>query len=182
MARLILLNGPPGSGKSTVAQVYVREHPLALNLDIDRVRALIGGWQEDADQAGTLARNIALAMARAHLSAHHDVIVAQYLGRVHFIEQLERLAVSIGAAFYEVVLLDDKQVARSRFLARSRQSSDPGHRAAMEMVERAGGEAYLDEMYERLVALLSSRPHAAIVATTEEDPEQTYQRVLQRLQ
>jgi len=39
---LILLNGPPGSGKSTLAQLFADEHPLALNLDIDRVRSLIG--------------------------------------------------------------------------------------------------------------------------------------------
>jgi adenylate kinase family enzyme len=29
MARLILLNGPPGCGKSTLAEFYVTHHPLA---------------------------------------------------------------------------------------------------------------------------------------------------------
>jgi 2-phosphoglycerate kinase len=42
VARLILLNGPPGIGKSTLAQRYVDDHPLALNLDIDSVRRLLG--------------------------------------------------------------------------------------------------------------------------------------------
>ncbi|MEJ7706101.1 MAG: hypothetical protein WKF82_13395 [Nocardioidaceae bacterium] len=43
MPRLIHLNGPPGIGKSTLAQWYVDNHPGVLNLDIDQVRCLIGG-------------------------------------------------------------------------------------------------------------------------------------------
>jgi hypothetical protein len=97
MARLILLNGPPGCGKSTMAQMYVNDHPLALNLDIDRVRSLLGGWRADPQAAGLLARAIALAAARVHLSSCHDVIVPQHLGRAQFIEQLERLAQEVGA-------------------------------------------------------------------------------------
>ncbi|MEJ7742270.1 MAG: hypothetical protein WKF73_06810 [Nocardioidaceae bacterium] len=42
MPRLIHLNGPPGIGKSTLAQWYVDNHPGVLNLDIDQVRCLIG--------------------------------------------------------------------------------------------------------------------------------------------
>jgi len=33
--RLIHLNGPPGIGKSTIAQRYVDQHPEVLNLDIN---------------------------------------------------------------------------------------------------------------------------------------------------
>jgi hypothetical protein len=52
--RLIHLNGPPGIGKSTIAQLYVDEHPGTLNLDIDRVRCLIGGWRDDFGRAREL--------------------------------------------------------------------------------------------------------------------------------
>ncbi|HEX3649068.1 MAG TPA: hypothetical protein VHV49_11615 [Pseudonocardiaceae bacterium] len=47
MPGLIHLNGPSGIGKSTTAQHYVDRHPGVLNLDIDRVVALIGGWRDD---------------------------------------------------------------------------------------------------------------------------------------
>jgi predicted kinase len=46
MPRMILLNGPPSCGKSTLARRYAQEHPLSLNLDVDRIRDLIGGWQD----------------------------------------------------------------------------------------------------------------------------------------
>ena len=89
--RLILLNGPPGSGKSTLAQLFADEHPLALNLDIDRVRSLLGRWREQPEQSGSLARAIALVAARQHLLSGKDVIIPQHVGRLPFIEQVESL-------------------------------------------------------------------------------------------
>jgi predicted kinase len=64
---LIHLNGPPGIGKSTLAQRYVDEHPGVLNLDIDRLRALIGGWRERFAETGEIVRPVALSMAATHL-------------------------------------------------------------------------------------------------------------------
>lgn len=46
-ARLILLNGPPAVGKSTLACRYAADRTLTLNLDVDAVRRLIGGWRDD---------------------------------------------------------------------------------------------------------------------------------------
>jgi len=77
----ILLNGPPASGKSTLAQRFVDAHPFALNLDIDVVRGLLGSWLDDPLAAGSAARSLALAMAETHLLAGKDVIVPQFLGR-----------------------------------------------------------------------------------------------------
>jgi len=42
---LLLLNGPAGIGKSTVARLLISGRPLALCLDIDMLRRSLGsGW------------------------------------------------------------------------------------------------------------------------------------------
>lgn len=179
--RLILLNGPPGCGKSTLAQRYVAQRPLALNLDIDRVRSLIGQWRSDPYAAGLLAREIALAAAGTHLAAGHDVVIPQLLCRLPFIAQLERLAGEAGVEFHEIVLLDSKENALRRFQERSRAAADPAHVEAQELLDRSGGQAELSAMYDRLLAVIAARPATKIVPTEAGRVEQAYQDFLRSL-
>ena len=111
MARLVLLNGPPAIGKSTLAQRFVGEHLLTLNLDLDGVRRMLGRWHEQPTEAGLLARSMALGMARVHLASRHDVVIPQYLGRPQFLHQAEQVAHDVGAVFAEFVLMDRRERA-----------------------------------------------------------------------
>ena len=154
MPKLILLNGPPACGKSTLARMYVERHPLALALDVDRVRDLIGGWREQRGPAGLLARAIALAAAREHLAAGHDVVVPQLLARPQFIEQLATLE----AEFHEIVLVDDLDNVLRRAAVRG-DGNDPDE---------------ITELYHRLIALLPSRPAARLVHLRDGDVEGAY--------
>lgn len=181
MPQLILLNGPPGCGKSTLARRYVDEHPLALNLDIDRVRGLIGRWSDNPHAAGLLARQIALAAARAHLASGHDVVIPQFLGRLTFIDQLERLASEVGAAFHEIVLLDSKESTLRRFTERSRLAAEPAHLEVQEMLDRSGGLEELSAMYDRLASVIAARPPARIVRTEEGKVDLTYRDIVRIL-
>ncbi|WP_410639495.1 AAA family ATPase [Amycolatopsis sp. lyj-346] len=153
--KLILLNGPPGSGKSTLARRYADNHPPALALDVDRVRAMLGGWRASPGEAGLLARDIAVAAARTHLTAGHDVVVPQLVARAGFPERLEALATECGASFHEVVLLPGREVVRRRFAARGSSQ-----------IETAAPltEPELNRAYEAVATFAASRRTPALTA------------------
>lgn len=174
MPRLILLNGPPGSGKSTLAGRYADDHPLALNLDIDRIRGMLGRWRETPGEAGLAARAITLAAAQTHLAAGHDVVIPQLVAEPSFLAQLDGLGERVGVSFVELVLLDSKENTRLRFLRRNVESSDPTHQEAAELLAESGGLDQLDAYYDKLVALVAARPQARVVATRYGEVERAY--------
>jgi predicted kinase len=178
---LVLLNGPPASGKSTLAARYGVDHPLSLNLDIDLIRRQLGGWAEHQRESGLLARAIALQAVRVHLAAGYDVLVPQFLGRSAFIELLESVAVEAGATFAEIVLVLPVDEAIRRFEQRTRGSSDQVHAEAAAMVEGAGGQAQLRAMHEQLLNVLADRPGAVRLELSDLDVEAGYQALLAAL-
>lgn len=156
-------------------------HPLALNLDIDVVRGLLGRWADQPTEAGLLARKIAVGMAGTVLQGGHDVIIPQLLARPGFLFELERLASDVGATFVEVALMAGKTEMHAWFTARSASSGAATHQDAQVLVDRLGGLAALDQMYEDFVRLVDSRPQTRRIAARAGDVDSTFaalQRVL----
>ena len=172
---LILLNGPPASGKSTLAARLVAARPLALNLDIDAVRGALGGWIEQPDESGLAARRLAIAMATAHLLDGHDVVVPQLLARETFLVELEQLAERVGARFVEIALIVDRGAALAAFEERSASPENQQHEDAQRLVERAGGTAALIDLYDRVMAFIETRPTVRRVQPIRGDIEATVQ-------
>lgn len=177
--RLILLNGAPGLGKSTLARLWADRHPMTLCCDVDVLRSLVGGWQGDRAQAGRLARAFAVAGMRAHLDGGSSVIVPQYLGRIEWVLELEGLARSTGVPFVEVVLVAEENEAVRRFQARSLQPETPEQAAAAEGVGGPDREAELRAMGARLRSVIAARPATIEVPCVEGEIEVTY-RLLRR--
>jgi predicted kinase len=172
--RLIVLNGPPAVGKTTMARRYADEHPLTLVLDIDSIRRLIGGWHDDTLASGLMARSLSVVMAHEHLGKGHDVVVPQYLSRPQFLDEVESAARETGATFHEIVLMDDRETVLKRFARRSAAAVDPAHVAAAEAVERNGGEQALGAMYDRLLQLVNLRSSAQVVHCPEGEQDRVY--------
>jgi predicted kinase len=169
---LLHLNGPPGIGKSTLSALWAGRHPGTLNLDIDVLHPLIGGWRDPEQDTHALARPLAKAMAAAYLASGHDVVLPQYLGRLDEVESFAQIAHEQGAGLREVVLLDDKAAAIARF--DQRRDDTEWNRHNRRVVADLGGDAFLAAMYERLLVIMAARPAAAVVRSVPGAVEETY--------
>jgi hypothetical protein len=150
-------------------------------LDIDVVRAMLGGWLDHPSEAGRLARRMALEMARVQLLAGRNVVIPQFLGRLDFVLALEQLCNDVRAEFIEVVLLAEPQDVAQRFVRRSARPHIDEHRDAAALLERSGGLQALPGMYDRLIQVVASRPQTRAVVTVDGQIEQAYRDLLAQL-
>jgi predicted kinase len=174
VAQLVHLNGPPGIGKSTLSALYAERHPGTLNLDVDAVHRLVGGWTDEDNGTWQVVAPLIRAMARTQLDGGRDVVVPQYHVLPEEISALEDLARERGAAFREVVLLDDRDSAIERFDRRARDDGDPYIQHMRRHVARRGGAARLGAMHDALLDLLRLLPDATVVPSRAGAVEETY--------
>lgn len=154
---------------------------MTLVLDVDQVRGMLGCWLDQPTEAGLLARELAVAMARAQLRAGHDVLVPQYLGRLDFVQTLHQLAVEVGAEFVELALLSDRDDVVRRFERRSATSDDPAHQQTAELQRRSGGREQLAATHDKVLAVVTARPDTRVITTTDGDIAGTYVQLLAAL-
>ncbi|GAA2349990.1 AAA family ATPase [Dactylosporangium salmoneum] len=181
MARLVHLNGPPGIGKSTLSALYADRNPGTLNLDVDTLHHLVGGWQDEETDTWPVVWSLVRAMAATHLDGGRDVVLPQYHARVDEIATLEKLAREHGAGFREVVLLDDREAAIERFNRRAQGSDDPWIRHHHRLVELGGGPVVLGTMYDNLTEVVRLRPGAVVVPSTAGAVQETYELLAEAL-
>jgi hypothetical protein len=168
---LLHLNGPPGIGKSTMSALYADRHPGTLNLDIDCLHRLVGGWWDPHSHTHDVLRPVALAMASTHLAGGRDVVLPQYLAKPDEIDEFSQIAQLRGAGFRHVVLLDEKAAAIARFSDREDDTAWGRHNRRV--VAMQGGDVFLEGMYDRLLEVVRLRP-ASVIRSELGDLEATY--------
>lgn len=101
---LIILRGLPGSGKTTWAQRYLADHPEAIRVNRDDLRAMLHGdrrWSMGDEATTIAARN---AVITAALRAQRTVVVDDTNLSAWHRQELGALAERHGACVRLVVL------------------------------------------------------------------------------
>lgn len=116
--KCILLTGPLGAGKTTLAARYGAEHPLTLIVHTDELMGMVSGWLEHEDTALQMTFEFALDMTRRHLRNGYDVVLPYFVHTPGEIDAIESVAKETGAQFYAILVHVPKEVSVQRTLAR----------------------------------------------------------------
>ena len=162
IARLILVNGPPASGKTTLARRYVDDHDGTALVEVDTLQMTLPNWEKD-EATRLAAAELAGAAIVDHLAAGRDVVMAQYFGRLGYIVLLEDVAREHGATFIEVILATGAAIAIDRFRARRRSMGERGERHPERDIADADVETFIHDAIERLTRLPTARPESRVI-------------------
>jgi predicted kinase len=166
---LVLLNGAPGIGKSTLARRWAADAPGRAVVDPDELRRAVTG---EPDETARRARGQALSTTAANLGDGRDVAVPQLVARASELERFEDVARSAGARFTHVLLVDAGGDPVARFHRRG--GPDPWHDEARAVVAAAGGDEVLERYLAGLTEVLAARTDTKVVRSVEGDPEHTW--------
>lgn len=173
--RLILINGPAGIGKTTIAQKYITDNPLSLHASTDDIIASLGQWVAQEDKARKLAFSLLEVMVAKHLAAGHDVVVPHLLTNTEDAVALERISKDQSASFFECILIADKEEAVERLLERGRW----GEVGAPPLT--AQDRPIIEKLYEEMEIAARDRPRAIVIHSAWNDVEGTYAQLLSAL-
>jgi len=137
MSVLLHLNGTPGVGKSTIAERLVATRPGWLNCDIDILRTLIGGWQDDFARAGAQIRPVAREMMAVQLASGRGVVLPQLIMEDRELAQFKSLATMCGVAYVHVFIEASEAELAMRWQRRS--AGSPWLATSQRILRELGG-------------------------------------------
>lgn len=176
--KLILLNGNPGMGKSTLAQRYIDEHPMTLNLDIDNIWIMMGQWQASRPHSEVQKMKYAYAIANMHLADGFDVIVPNLIEETDQYEKFQSIAETNNALFKEIVLLSNVDDAVERCKKRAMKMGHADGFRPGGILDTSGRELKLIDMYQNMLAAIATRENIIRIESVDGNIDGTYQHLL----
>jgi len=167
--KLILINGPTGIGKSTIAGKLHQVLPLSFLLDIDGQRRYISGYKEHREESGELVTELSLAMVENYLQSGHDVIIDKVFTDAKISDAFLERGRKYGATVFEFVLNTDKETLVAR-------ANERGYREGSMLTPEK-----VPEFWERMQSYIKERPQAIVVDTRDMNIEETFKYVLEKI-
>ena len=159
--RLIILNGPWGVGKSTLAARLHVEMPRAFHVELDAIRRGISDYDADAEANFRFSIRIASDIIERCLEEGRDVIVDKMLRVNDLLDDIRAAGNRHGATVHEIILWASKETV----LARGAQRGYSTGTYSKEKAERA---------WEQMAVIVSERHDATIVDTENKTADEVY--------
>lgn len=166
--KLIILNGPCGVGKNTIADMYVEEFPKAVVLDIDELRRSVPNYRDNPVESGRTAYELAFAKSKDLLNSGRDVVIPNLIRSGANLDKFASIANELGCEYYEFLLNLSKESAIQRATERG---FSPGSLLTPEKLE---------PMYDSLTQVIATRPQT-IKIDASVDASSTFQDLLGHL-
>lgn len=173
--KLIVLNGFAASGKTTIAQMYIAKHSMALALEADTIVDNIGSWIDHKEEVRQLTFELTKAMLRAYLPSGHDVILPYLVTHAEEVQEFETIARDCGADYYEVLLHNERADAIARLLDRGKwgeETSPPLTDKDLPVIEA---------IMTKMEAASEKRPGTIKLQLKGNDPDTTYSQLLEHI-
>ena len=167
--KLILINGPTGIGKSTIAQKVHQTLPLSFLLDIDAQRRYISGYKEHRKQSGDLVLKLSLAMIENYLQNGHDVIIDKVFTDSQVSDKFLELGRKYNATVFEFVLNADKETLIAR-------ANERGYREGSMLTPDK-----VPEFWEAMQNYITASPQAVVVDTNAMSIDDTFEYIRTRV-
>ena len=99
MKKIVLMMGPPGSGKTTIGREVAKHFPKSMHIQVDNLRDMMvngealpdGGFTEEADRQFQWARSTAIYMAKLYAERGLFVVIDDVSVPEHFQDHYTRL-------------------------------------------------------------------------------------------
>lgn len=116
--KIIIINGPCGVGKSSIAERLHKSRPHSFLLDIDSLRRLFSEYQEKRDESRMASLELAESMVSTCLDMGYDVIIDKMQFDIEVLDAYYEIAGEKGAEVKEIILWASKAVVMERAHAR----------------------------------------------------------------
>jgi broad-specificity NMP kinase len=166
--KLIILNGPCGVGKSTIAEMLRDALPMSFLIDVDAQRRFIGKYREKEyrESSRYLSFFVALGIVQTCLADGRDVIVDKFIMKdPNIIDKFIGLGRKNNAEVFEIILWAEKDIVLKR-------AENRGYKVGGSLTPQK-----CEEFWYQMKDLKEQRPNAVVIPTDDLSVEETFEKV-----